>query len=100
MYTASETATSPDRVIPRTFKVFVGACHAIALNTRGEKDDHVCVSILTEDDTNWFISKHDEFSSYWTEPLLHLLTEATEWMKKHCEPDMKDGKQYGWKVKA
>ena len=97
MYKEDEVATSPDQVVPGTFKVFVGACHAIALSPRGEKDNHVKVSLLTEDDTNWFISKGDGFSSYWAKPLQDLLDEANNWMKKHCTPDMKDNKQYGWR---
>lgn len=95
----------PENIVPRTVKIFQGKCHAVVLSTRMDTDTHFCVTILTEDDDNWFISKHGQFSSYWAPELAELLTEAVDWMKKNGIPDIATepgtiiGKQYGWRLK-
>lgn len=36
---------------------FKGNCKGIRLTRRGENDPHIMVSILTEDDENWFVDE-------------------------------------------
>lgn len=88
---------SPSTVVPATFKVFVGSCHAVVLSHRGGdsgSDRHVCVTILTEDDGNWFVAEGVGFSSYWFMPLLGLLNEAQLWLVENCTRE--PGLYAGW----
>lgn len=79
-------------------KIFLGGQFGIVLKNRGENDNHVCFQILNEDDGNWFISETGTSSS-WLDDLKYVLTETEKWIKKNCEPDLYDGRQFGWKFK-
>ena len=78
-------------------KDFLGVCKGVHLDKRGENDNHITVQILTEDDGNWFASEKG-FSSYWIDDLINQLQKAKEFLEKQ-EPDIYDGRQYGWKFK-
>jgi hypothetical protein len=71
---------------------FKGNCKGVRLVPRGEKDSHICIQILTEDDDTWFPSP-DAFSSYWIDDLIQQLKEARNYMKTYYK---KDG-AYGYK---
>ena len=69
--------------------VILGSQFGIALLQRGENDPHVCLSILSEDDKNWFMSKED-WSSFWLQDLQYVLLLTQEYLTEHCNID-RDG---------
>ncbi len=86
---------------------FKGRCIGVRLTPRlcteeryfNQPDTHIIVTLLVEDDGNWF-DKDYSVSSGWLEEMIQMLTAA----KAFCEtqdPDISklDGKQYGWKFK-
>ena len=80
-------------------KEFKGNCKGIKLTKRkrNENDNHICVQILTEDDGDWFASCNS-FSSYWIDDLIEQLKITKAYIETQ-EPDMYNGKQYGWKFR-
>jgi hypothetical protein len=61
------------------------------------KDDHVSMTILSEDDEYWFTSSN-ECSSYWVDEYISLFQEVKKWCKLNCIPDRGvDGVVYGWR---
>lgn len=79
---------------------FYGACHALRLVHRGPDDNHICIELLTEDDGHWFTSGDGSWgSSAWLPDIIALAGRAQRWMLMHCEPDMHQGVQYGYKEK-
>lgn len=74
---------------------FWGNCHAVRLVYRGQKDNHICFEILTEDDGNWFVSKNCT-SSFWLPELINILSAADNWMKENAKPDMNGNIQFGY----
>ena len=83
-------------MLPGTIKVFVGGCHALVLHRRNDMDSHICATLLTEDDGYWFYSKRGGFSSSWLSNVRSLYEEAESWLAKNADPDMHNGRQYGW----
>lgn len=85
-------------------KVFLGGCNGIGLTKRGPDDPHVCFTILTEDDENWFVDSGGA-SSFWLKDLQTVLAEAMDWIEKNCDPDIPTndswpkGQQCGWKFR-
>jgi hypothetical protein len=84
-------------------KVFLGQQVGIGLNRRGGErcgavDPHVCFTILTEANGNWFVSCGMR-SSYWFKDLTSVTAEAIAWCTANCEPDVVDGKTWGWRFK-
>lgn len=77
---------------------FKGECKGIQLTKRGENDPHIMVSILTEDDEDWFIDEKNKFSSYWIDDLINQLQKAKLFINTQ-EPDIYKDKQYGFKFK-
>lgn len=77
---------------------FKGNCKGIRLTRRGENDPHIMVSILTEDDENWFVDKNNKFSSYWIDDLIKQLNTAKSFIESQ-EPDIYEKTQYGFKFK-
>lgn len=59
---------------------------------RGDKDDHICIQLLSEDDEQWF-ETGSYFSSHWLDDLIAVLKKAKEEMKSNAK---KDG-NYGYK---
>lgn len=76
---------------------FKGQCKGVILTKRGEHDEHICIQILTEDDENWFASAN-AFSSGWIDELIEQLQQAKKYLETQ-EPDLHEGRQYGWKFK-
>lgn len=78
---------------------FKGKCKGIKLTKRNENknDNHICLQILTEDDGEWFDS-NNSFSSSWIDELIELLQITKAYIETQ-DPDMYNGKQYGWKFK-
>ena len=77
---------------------FKGNCKGIRLTRRGENDPHIMVSILTEDDENWFVDEKNKFSSYWIDDLIEQLKNAKSFIESQ-EPDVYEKRQYGFKFK-
>jgi hypothetical protein len=77
---------------------FKGQCKGVELVKRETNDNHICVRILTEDDDDWFASA-SSFSSSWLDELIEQLQLAKKYIESQ-EPDMFNGKQYGWKFKT
>ena len=75
--------------------VIFGSQFGIAFLQRGENDPHICLSILSEDDGNWFISKED-WSSFWLLDLQSVVLRTYEYLTKHCNID-RDG--FGFEFK-
>lgn len=78
-------------------KEFKGHCKGVKLIKRGENDNHICLQILTEDGENWF-APANSFSSYWIDDLIEQLKIAKAYIETQ-EPDMHEGRQYGWKFR-
>ena len=78
-------------------KEFKGHSKGVKLTKRGENDNHICLQILTEDDENWFASANP-FSSYWIDDLIEQLKITKAYIETQ-EPDMYEGRQYGWKFR-
>ena len=79
---------------------FKGRCKGVELIKRGINDNHICINILTEDDGNWFVSKSEiGFSSSWIDELIEQLQNAKKYIETQ-EPDMYEGRQYGYKFKS
>jgi hypothetical protein len=77
---------------------FLGECMGIRLVPRGEKDNHVMLVLMVEDDGNWH--EEDSFSSYWLPELMEMLQTAQEYMSLHCKPITDDqGCHAGWEFK-
>ena len=79
---------------------FKGDCIGVQLTERGPDplDKHIVINLLIEDDENWFESGFS-VSSAWIDETIEMLEEARWYMKDHADPDITDGKQYGWKFK-
>lgn len=78
-------------------KVFKGSCKGVVLSKRGNNDNHIIITIITEDDENWFISNRG-FSNYWLHDLEIQLKLATNWLLENCILDRVDNKSYGYKL--
>ena len=76
---------------------FKGECKGVRLVSRGKKDSHISIEILAKDDGNWF-ECGTPFSSYWVNELIQKLQEAKQFIETQ-EPDIYEGKQYGYKFK-
>jgi hypothetical protein len=79
---------SPDQVL------FLGDCMGVRLVPRGPGDDHICFEILAEDDENWFV-KGSMTDSGWIDEMIAMLQAAKRYLKTQ-QPDMHEGRQYGW----
>ena len=79
-------------------KEFKGRCKGVKLTKRGKDDNHICLQIITEDDDSWFPSDIP-FSSSWIDELIQQLQFAKKYIETH-EPDIYEGRQYGWKFKS
>ena len=73
---------------------FKGECRGIALRKRGANDPHIEIVLLVEDDETWYDT--GSFSSYWIDELIEKLQEAKKYIETQ-EPDIYDGRQYGYK---
>ncbi len=82
---------------------FKGNCVGVRLTPRsdGNKDKHILVTILIEDDEHW--SEKVTVSSHWLQEMIHKLQEAAAHCSNNEEPDMYDmggnQRQFGWKFK-
>lgn len=73
-------------------QTFLGHCTGVGLSERGLNDLHVCITILHEDDENWFPSE-GSLSSFWIDDLQSQLVIARAWMELNCD---KDPEGWGW----
>lgn len=80
-------------------KMFLGGCIGMVLIPRGAKDDHILMKFLVEDDEYWYLSSNQGISSSWLKEYLAVLKAAEKWLKENCDPDLYDGRQYGWKIR-
>lgn len=78
---------------------FKGNCIGVRLEERGGPSDrHICFKLLIEDDENW-IETDFSVSSGWIDETIKMLQAARAHMKDHAQPDITEGRQYGWKFK-
>jgi isochorismate hydrolase len=68
-------------------------CHGFGIKVRKE-DGHVELTLLTEDDESWFISKSQTFSSYWLTELAELVAATEKFLNHHYTRF-----EWGWKQK-
>lgn len=73
----------------------LGKCIGARIVPRGKDDPHACIEILVEDDENWFTKV--DFSSYWLDEAISVLSGAKEILENQHEKDPKGG--YVLKVK-
>jgi hypothetical protein len=81
-------------------KVLYGRQFAVGLHERTRVDRHVCFTILSKDDGNWFIEGDGGSSSYWLADVAGVLAEAMVWCKENCDPYTVSGLVYGWKFRG
>lgn len=81
-------------------EMFLGRIVGIVLKQRRKNDLHVVFQMINEDDGHWFLSTNPT-STHWLEDYKKVITVATNWCKKNCDPDIDiiSGVQYGWKFK-
>lgn len=89
------TDTDPARVIPNTVHVEKGEQSAVVVHLRDQNDDHLCFSILGEDDGNWF-NRTGGASSFWFPELLTLMVRTKKWLRSNAELE-ENG--IGWRKK-
>ena len=70
----------------------------IKLEKRGTEDNHICVRFLGEDDEHWW-EEDFSFSSFWIDEYIKILEAAKAVCETTGQPDIHNGKQYGWKFK-
>ena len=87
-------------------EIFLGSCYGVGLSRRGPDDNHVCFTILCEDDNTWFIKDAGNAgSSFWLPDLMRALRAAQKWLKENAKPDIPKNKswpkgvQCGWMFK-
>jgi hypothetical protein len=80
-------------------KVLLGKQCAVGLSRRGVNDPHVILTLLSEDDGNWFVMSNG-MSSYWIHDLASVVAEAIHWCEQNCEPDFVEGLTWGWKFRT
>lgn len=78
---------------------FKGECKGVRLSPRNPSlhDNHIKITLLTGDDETWF--EGDSFSCYWIDELIDKLQEAKKFIETQ-EPDIYQGKQYGYKFNS
>jgi hypothetical protein len=75
----------------------LGKQFGVKFEGRGVDDKHILVRLLTEDDETW----HETgvcCSSFWIDDLIEVLQQTKSYLNAQ-EPDICDGRQYGWKFK-
>lgn len=77
----------------------LGDCCGVRFIRRGEKDNHILIQLLTEDDENWIVSDYD-ISSYWIDDLIDVLTCSKKRLEIEANPDIENTRQYGWKFRV
>lgn len=83
------------KIEPDAFAFFSSGVHGIVLSVDGD-ENCVMLTLLTEDDENWFVSKNATFSSYWLKALRGLCQEVEDWLVVNCEPYIINGRQCGF----
>jgi len=94
---------STKKIIDKSIKLFLGQIIGIAIHKRGIEDNHLCISIIKQDDEYWFGEYNSMCSSsYWLEEYIELLMAAKEWLQNNAEQDLQEetGRIYGWKMKC
>lgn len=76
---------------------FLGNCMGVTIRSRGD-DGHIMFSICVADDGHWH-EKLDGASSYWLDELIEKLEQARAFMRTQ-EPDVVNGKRYGYKFRG
>lgn len=76
--------------------MFAGDCAGVDLEARGDKDRHIMFTVCVEDDDQWL--RKVSLSSAWIDDLIEQLEEARKLIKSH-DPDMFEGRQYGFKFR-
>ena len=71
-----------------------GKCIGIRFRPRGPEDDHILISLMTEDDTTW-VQGGILVSSYWLNDLIKTAQKAKRYLQKNAK---RDGR-YGFKAK-
>lgn len=71
-----------------------GQSFGIRFVPRGEKDPHICIQLLGEDDEHWF-KVGESFSSFWIDDLIMQLKQAKLYLKTQRKRE--DG--FGWDFK-
>lgn len=72
--------------------LLLGNCLGIGLSRRGPKDSHIIVSLLVEDDEQWF--ECGSFSSFWLEDLDDVLAKAKKWLHQNAYKDKTGGYKF------
>lgn len=75
---------------------FRGICMGVDVVTRGENDPHILIQVWVEDDEIWH--RKASISSHWLPELIRVLQDAHAFCESQ-EPDLRDGRQYGWKFR-
>ena len=75
-------------------KLFLGSQAGVALTKRCQNDNHICFTILGEDDNSWF-PIGDSTSSFWLPEYIEVLQYVREWLLEHADKD----EQWGYKFK-
>ena len=69
-----------------------GDCYGICISKREDNDDHLCWTILVEDDANWFVSERGG-SSFWLIDLQNVIEETITWLDNNAVKN-----RWGWSL--
>jgi hypothetical protein len=95
MSTEKTTNAAPVHGIVMRHSEIKGGQFGVRFEPRGQDDPHVCIQLLSEDDTNWF-EVGNSFSSFWLDDLIAQLTAA----KTLLEQGPKDPAGFGYRFDA
>ena len=82
---------------PSKFCKILGTQFGIKLEPRGPTDNHICFTILSEDDETWF-EKDVSGSTYWLDDLIGVLQDAKTELEQN--PHLYTRNQWGYNFKG
>jgi hypothetical protein len=59
---------------------FLGECFGIEIKDNGHDNNYKLLSVMVQNDEVWF--NKEEFSSYWLDDLINVLTQAKNYINK------------------
>ena len=69
--------------VPRTIHTIKGKCLGIAISQYDNPKNYLRLTLLCEDDDNWFICERG-FNCFWMPDLQQVLTRTEQWLNTHA----------------
>ena len=78
-----------EEVEHRVFTV-QGECYGVCIHHSAKASPHLCLTLLVEDDEQWYEIEKPRFDSYWADDLYTVIGQAYDWLVKNAT-QVKDG---------